>query len=840
MGVKSNKSTIVDDTFTTLKNDIDKLQKSPTLYISYRGPAGSEQLAHEMVNNMVDEHRNKNTLSDGTMEIFLDGETGICYFKDTGRGINFNDLENACTVLQSGTKMDRSTGGASGGEYGVGLTATNALSEVFEITSTREGQSKFLKFSNGRKVEDRIVSADPKLHGLTVGFKPSKAFLGEDAYVPIDSFAEWLRRTVYTLEPAIKITFKATDSDGKEIFHKTYQNKEGNIGGFIPDIVGTEVGYLMKKPIILSNSMEIVETNIPVKTENEDGSVKIEMTEREREIAVEFAFNYSPKIIEPLVYGFTNMIEQIDGGVHVNALKSVLSTTIYELVESSMRKNEALKVVPEDALTGLVGVVNLNTTMSTGFESQTKHKLGNRKFIDPLKKLFKEAIDEYFESAEGKKVLKNIIEFVKLNARIRTDAANKRKKVKTQLPSLMDSKLIGNYVAANLIGTPKDELSVNLELYLVEGDSAGGQARKARFSPDYQGILNFTGKPDNFYSKARMQKSAVLPATNVYGILLDKVLGCGYSGHFNEENLIYDKIIFAFDADVDGDHMANLTLSSMYSVAPDLILHGHCYRVITPLYKVAESQAMANRMSKTDINVNDYVYTKAELFDRFENNCTKYARIKFTNNDDFISTSNMKRFLLANRDYYQLLDSTAKFESVPMEIIEFIAATPDFEKHIKKLDPELSYNDGEITGCYRGNFVSVDLSKDLMEKVNYLRRVIEESNDGIYQFEFYDRRGENSEFNHVGRMTIGQIMEMCQKYSPFIVNRYKGLGEMSKYEMWKFAMNPTYRRLVRYTVADIERFESTLDDLFLMNTKSRRIRKDLVQHSDLSLDDIDN
>jgi DNA gyrase/topoisomerase IV subunit B len=175
-----------------------------------------------------------------------------------------------------------------------------------------------------------------------------------------------------------------------------------------------------------------------------------------------------------------------------------------------------------------------------------------------------------------------------------------------------------------------------------------------------------------------------------------------------------------------------------------------------------------------------------------------------------------------------------------MEIIEFIAATPDFEKHIKKLDPELSYNDGEITGCYRGNFVSVDLSKDLMEKVNYLRRVIEESNDGIYQFEFYDRRGENSEFNHVGRMTIGQIMEMCQKYSPFIINRYKGLGEMSKYEMWKFAMNPTYRRLVRYTVADIERFESTLDDLFLMNTKSRRIRKDLVQHSDLSLDDIDN
>ena len=161
----TKKSLIVDDTFTKLKDDIDKLQKSPTLYISFRGTAGSEQLAHEMVNNMVDEHRNKNTLSTGMMKILMDGETGVCYFKDTGRGINFDDLEDACTILQAGTKMDRATGGASGGEYGVGLTATNALSERFEITSTREGKSRFLRFSNGRKVEDRTVDVDPSLHG---------------------------------------------------------------------------------------------------------------------------------------------------------------------------------------------------------------------------------------------------------------------------------------------------------------------------------------------------------------------------------------------------------------------------------------------------------------------------------------------------------------------------------------------------------------------------------------------------------------------------------------------------------------------------------------------------
>jgi len=835
----NNKSKIVDDVFTTLKNDIDKLQKSPTLYISYRGPAGSEQLAHEMVNNMVDEHRNKNTVSDGNMDIFLDGETGVCYFKDTGRGINFNDLENSCTVLQSGTKMDRATGGASGGEYGVGLTATNALSERFEITSTREGQSRFLRFSNGKKVEDRIVSADPKLHGLTVGFKPSKAFLGEDAYVPLDSFAEWLRRTVFTLEPSIKITFKATDTDGKEIFNKVYQNTAGNIGGFIPEIIGTDVGYLMKTPIVLQNRMDITETNIPVKTEDENGNVHIDMIEREREIAVEFAFNYAPKITESLVYGFTNMIEQIDGGVHVNALKTAISNVVYAEAIAAYKKNEDL-IIPEDVLTGLVAVVNLNTTMSTGFESQTKHKLGNRKFIDPLKKLYTEALTGYFQTTEGKKEVKKIIDFVKLNAKIRTDAANKRKSVKTSLPSLMDSKLIGNYVAANLIGTPKENRPIKLELYMVEGDSAGGQARKARFNPDYQGILNFTGKPDNFYNQFRNSRTATLPANNVYAVLLDQVLECGYGSHFNEDNLIYDKIIFGFDADVDGDHMAGLTLSSIYAGAPKLILNGHCYRVITPLYKVAESQAAANKMSKTDIDERNYLWSKAELYDRFESNCTRYASIKFNEDEDFISVDNMKRFLRANREYYEVLDRISSYESSPKEIFEFIAATPDFEEKIGELDPELHFNDGDISGCYRGTFVGLRLSKSLMEDIKYLSDIIRISNDGIYQYEFYDRRGENAEFNHVGRLTIGQIMELCQKYTPYIVGRYKGWGEMSKYEMWKFAMNPSYRRLAKYTVADVERFNATMDTLFIKNAKGRFARKQLVQQSNFSLDDIDN
>ena len=308
----------------------------------------------------------------------------------------------------------------------------------------------------------------------------------------------------------------------------------------------------------------------------------------------------------------------------------------------------------------------------------------------------------------------------------------------------------------------------------------------------------------------------------------------------NIDNLVYDKIIIAFDADVDGQHMTGLTLSSIWACAPDLIKEGHCYRVVTPLYKVAESQAAANKMDKKNINPDDYVFTKNELFDRFERNVLKYARIKFTKGDDFISDENMRRFLYTNRDYYQVLDELSTFESVPKEMIEFIAANRDYQKKIKELDKELNYKDGTIYGCFKGDFVAINLTKNFIDKVSYLTNVIENGNDGIYQYEFYDRRGANSDFSYVGHMTIGQIMEICQKYSPYIVNRYKGLGEMSKYEMWKLAMNPNYRRLVRYTVADAQRFESILDDLFLMNSTGRRIRKEMVQSANLSLDDIDN
>lgn len=833
---------IIDDEFTKLKDDIDKLQKSPTLYVSYRGREGVEQLLHELTNNMIDEHRNPNSISDGKMIVDYNTLKNVCRCTDTGRGINFHDLEDACTILQAGTKMDRESSGGSGGEYGVGLTATNALSEEFEIASTRNGQRRYLRFRNGRKVQDDTTTIkDKKKHGLSVSFKPSFVFLGEDAVLPVENFKKWLSRIIHTLDNTVQITFLVTDDEYDEnvIDKVVYENKTGTLEEFIPDIVG-DIGYLLAKPILIKNRMTLIEDGIPTKVTDKNGVTTIEVTSMERFIEVEAAINYSPKSTETLVFGFTNTIEQSDGGVHMNALKNTLSGFILEKVQDTMKKNNSLEVIQDDALTGLVAVISLNTNMSTGFASQTKHKLGNKKFISPIKKLLSESIEKYFEGNAKSQELRKIIELIKVNAKIRMDASNKRKKIKTSNLTVMGSNLIGLYVPANSIGVSKDELKVPLEIYFGEGTSAGGQLRKARFNPDYQGILNFTGNPTNIYDKYKNTKHIVLPESNVFSIIYDKVLCCGYGSHFDMDSLIYDKLIYAFDADVDGNHMAGLNLAATWRLAPRLILEGHCYRAISPLYKVAESQAAANKMSQTDIDVKDYVYSKAELFDRFEDNVVIHARIKFHQNEDFISNSNMKRFLQTNREYYKLLDVTSQFESVPKGIIEFMAANPDYESHIEDLDEELHCVDGIVSGCYKGQPVAVPATANFLETIEKLRIIIQQGNDGIYQYEFYDRPRAKANFRYVDRMTIGEIMEICQKYSPYLVSRYKGLGEMSKYEMWKLVMHPCYRRLARYTVSDVESFQSTLDDLFLSDEPRRQIRKQMVQTANITLDDIDN
>ena len=819
----SNK--IVDDKFTVITNDIEKIQQKPTMYISFSGPEGTEHLAKEMTNNMIDEHINPKTISDGKTSIYHDAEENMTYFQDHGRGIPFDQLENMCTILQAGAKMDRANGDTAG-ENGVGLTATNALSEVFEITSTRNGRSKFLQFREGKKVVDREIEIDDKnKHGLLVGFKPSKYFMSNEAALPVDSFTMWLTKQSFFLPKDFEIDFTCDKLPGKEAsIHRVFKNTDG-LSGYMKTLMPE--ANLLQKPITLQASMPIVEENVPVR--NDDGT--IDLISIDRTISIEVAFNFNPKSQDPRFDAFCNNIENIQGGEHLNAVKSAISSFFVKAITDAKRKNDSLEYTANDVLAGVCCVLNMSTDMSTKFESQTKHKLGNKLFYAPVRKLCMDVLKQFFKLPENKRIMNSILDYVKFNAKLRKDNEAKRKTVKTNGLTFMEARYslncIKSYVPANNVGK-KD--GFEKEIFIVEGDSAGGNVRTARADPDIQGILALIGKCPNVY------KSSKIAA--MFEEFFNNILRCGYGRNFNIDNLLYDKIIIDSDTDVDGDHICGLLLAAIVKYAPELILQGKVYRCVMPLYKLMDKR----RSSETsEVDKSLFLYHKSELFKIFEQNVSKIIRLKFDKDGDFVSSENMCRFLSTNRDYYSLLDRLSGHYSIHKDIIEYIAMNPStFKETISEFAEEMTYSkeDDCIFGVYKGESYNLIPDKVFMQKLKYLTDVIRVGNDGIAMYHMYELKGPQKEPIYQGYKTIGQIMEICQKFAPEIESRYKGLGELNPQEMLQVAMNPYKRVLIQFTMDDINAVKETFNTLFL--TENRDIRKKMVNELVVSEDDIDN
>ena len=250
---------IIDDKFISFKNDIQKIQVKPTVYVSYTGSKAAQHLGQEMFNNMIDEFQNVNTISKGKLSVFVDEATDTVTFEDDGRGIAFDELENACTIVHSGTKFYREHG-STAGENGVGLTATNALSELFEITSYRDGRAKYLKFENGTKVNDNEMSIRTKnRHGLTVTFKPSRKYLGPDTKFPTKDFERWLTKMSFFMPPEIETTFIVECVGKQASYKKVFKNTKG-IAGYISTLEPNH--NLLKSALVINNSMTKVEKNL--------------------------------------------------------------------------------------------------------------------------------------------------------------------------------------------------------------------------------------------------------------------------------------------------------------------------------------------------------------------------------------------------------------------------------------------------------------------------------------------------------------------------------------------------------------------------------------------------
>lgn len=525
---------------------LDPVRKRPGMYIGSVGTKGLNHLIYEIVDNSVDEH-----LAGHCSEIKVTLEKdGSATIEDNGRGIpvDINEqvgrpaVEVVFTTLHAGGKFGDGNYKISGGLHGVGSSVVNALSLWLEVDVKRDGKIYNQRYEQGKICYDLKEAGKCRKNdtGTTVRFFPD-AEIFEKIYFKADSIKSRLHETAY-LNPNLTIIFvnKRVGEEEEVTFHE-----ENGIRAFISD---------------MNKDKETV-TDIVYFKKEQDG------------IEVEVAFQYINDFTEN-ISGFCNNIYTQEGGTHITGFKSILTQTINQYArELGTLKEKDNNFTGADVRNGLVAVVAVKHP-DPRFEGQTKTKLDNPDAEKATKSISGEQLTLFFD--KNLETLKNVISCAEKSAKIR----KAEERTKTNLLSKSKFSIDSNGKLSNCESRKPEEC----EIFIVEGDSAGGSAKSAR-NRRTQAIMPIRGKILNV-EKASMDK--VLANAEIKTMI--NAFGCGFSegygNDFDIEKLRYNKIILMTDADVDGAHIDTLLLTFFYRFMPELITHGHIYIATPPLYKV--------------------------------------------------------------------------------------------------------------------------------------------------------------------------------------------------------------------------------------------------------------
>ena len=523
---------------------LDPVRKRPGMYIGSVGTKGLNHLIYEIVDNSVDEHL-AGYCSEITVTLEKDGSATV---EDNGRGIpvDINEqvgrpaVEVVFTTLHAGGKFGDGNYKISGGLHGVGSSVVNALSLWLEVNVKRDGKIYNQRYEQGKVCYDlkEVGKCRKNDTGTKVSFFPD-AEIFEKIYFKADAIKSRLHETAY-LNPNLTIIFinKRVGEEEEVTFHE-----ENGIKAFISD---------MKKEKV---------TDIIYFKKEQDG------------IEVEIAFQYINDFTEN-ISGFCNNIYTQEGGTHITGFKSILTSTINQYArELGILKEKDNNFTGADVRNGLVAVVAVKHP-DPRFEGQTKTKLDNPDAEKVTKSIAGEQLTLFFD--KNLETLKNVISCAEKSAKIR----KAEERTKTNLLSKSKFSIDSNGKLSNCESRKPEEC----EIFIVEGDSAGGSAKSAR-NRKTQAIMPIRGKILNV-EKASMDK--VLANAEIKTMI--NAFGCGFSegygNDFDIEKLRYNKIILMTDADVDGAHIDTLLLTFFYRFMPELITHGHIYIATPPLYKV--------------------------------------------------------------------------------------------------------------------------------------------------------------------------------------------------------------------------------------------------------------
>lgn len=723
---------------------LEAVRKRPGMYIGDTNINGLHHLIYEVVDNSIDE-----AMAGFCDQIYITlTKEGSAIIKDNGRGIpvDIHPTENipaatvVLTVLHAGGKFDQDTYKVSGGLHGVGVSVVNALSKSLVMTIHKNDKVYRQTFKQGIPQDELEIIGNCNDSGTTIEFIPDDSIF-EVTTFQREILAKRFKELAY-LNRQITIHFKDERDGFEEVYHF-----EGGLNQFIED--------LNKKSFISTIiSFEGMENNVEV------------------QIALAYNDGFDEKVLS-----FVNNIRTIDGGTHESGFRMGLTRAITNYIEANANAREKdSKITGDDIREGLVAVVSTKV-VDPQFEGQTKGKLGSS-FVRPIvQKLTYEKLAKFFE--ENPNEAKAIMQKALLAARGR-EAAKKARELTRKKETFSVGTLPGK-----LADCQSKDPSVS-ELYLVEGDSAGGSAKQGR-DRGYQAILPLRGKILNV-EKSRLDK--ILKSEEIKNLIT--ALGCGIGEDFDISKIRYNKIIIMTDADVDGSHIQTLLMTFFFRYLKGIIEAGYLYIAQPPLYRFKKG--------------------KKEIYLKDEKALSEYLIENGIENFEFsgIGTRDLIEFFKIVAHYRATLNNLQKrFQLI--EIVKFLIENnnlislqnTELHKEIKKKLDSLNFNilNEVINDEFIHLYVQTDsglvdikiddelFSHPLFTEANFVYSKIIERDLGF--------------LNSSDPLDMLNNVEESSKKGAYI-QRYKGLGEMNPEQLWETTMTPENRRLIRVEIHNDE------------------------------------
>lgn len=826
---------------------LEAVRKRPAMYIGSTGPQGLHHLVYEVVDNSIDEAL-AGYCKNIEVTIHIDNSVTVA---DDGRGIPVDPhperkgqstLEVVMTVLHAGGKFDKQAYRFSGGLHGVGVSVVNALSEWLDVQVRRDGFIYHMRFERGKAVTGLEKLGPTKKTGTTVRFKPDQEIF-ETIEFSYDTLSNRLRELAF-LNRGITITLRDERGENRShVFHY-----EGGIVEFVKQLnAGKNV--INPDPIYFHKRKQIAKPT-------PDGEI---LEDVEVEVCIQYNDSYAENF-----YSFVNNIHTTEGGTHVIGFRKALTRTINDYA----RKNDLLKK-PMDNLTGddlregLTCVLSLKIS-DPQFESQTKIKLGNTEVAGIVEQIVNEALADYLE--ENPKIARKIFEKCALAAKARLEARKAREMVRK---GALDVTALPGKLADCSEKDPE-----RAELFIVEGDSAGGSAKQGR-DRHFQAILPLRGK---ILNTERAPLAKILSNEEIRSLVT--ALGTGIKENFDISKLRYGKCIIMTDADSDGAHIRTLLLTFFFRQMPELIASGRVFIAQPPLYRVKRGKVEQYLLRDEDKDrfllelgteeaelylcrgngQSSEPIRKGELRQLLEQimalgQLDRTLQRKGTSMREYLQQRELdpqkrfpvglfidgetRKFAFSEEQFNQLADELAETEESPVQ-------TPPSPKAVQgelaldaSADVEQDYEE-----VRQKRYECVDLHVE-KAKIEELVRAIEKLGiQGVYYdidaSERYNLHDEDAIFRvqadkqtiyaHSLKEVFSAVEEIGKK--GVSIQRYKGLGEMNPQQLWETTMDPARRTLIKVTL-DMEGGNYEAEEIFstLMGEDALKRRQFIQRHA---------